>query len=96
MTESLRSGCEEEIIKMRKRVVELIKDMTAEFNVDDLSPCEEANIVFRTSPIFIDECSQVGDVYLVSVAAENCHATAKGLEIVEVNENTCIFIFTHS
>ena len=92
VTESLRTGCEEEIVKMRKRVVEQIKEMTAEFNEDDLSPCEEANIAFRTLPIFIDECSQVGDVYLASVAAENCHATGKGLEVTEVNENVSVFV----
>ena len=92
VTESLRTGCEEEIVKMRKRVVEQIEDMTAEFNEDDFSPCEEANIVFKTSPIFIDECSQVDDVYLASVAAENCHATGKGLEVAEVNENVSVFV----
>ena len=94
MTESLRTGCEEEIIKMRKRVVEQIEEMTAEFNEDDFSPCEEVNIVFKTSPVFIDECSQVGDVYLASVAAENCHATEKCLEVAEVNEN--VFVFVHA
>ena len=92
VTESLRTSCEEEIVKMSKRVVEQIEEMTAEFNEDDLSPCEEANIAFRTSPIFIDECSQVGDVYLASVAAENCQATGKGLEVAEVNENVSLFV----
>ena len=92
VTESLRTGCEEEIVKMRKRVVEQIEEMTAEFNEDNLSPCEEANIAFKTSPIFIDECSQVGDVYLVSVAAENCHVTGKGLEIAEMNENVSVLV----
>ena len=94
MTESLRTGCEEEIVKMRKRVVKQIEKMTAEFNEDDLSPCEEANIAFKSSPICIDECSQVGDVYLASVATENCHATGKCLEVAEVNENVSVFVNT--
>ena len=92
VTESLRTGCDEEIVRMRKRVVEQIEEMTAEFNKDDLSPCEKANIAFRTSPVLIDECSQVGDVYLASVATENCCATGKGLEVAEVNENVSVFV----
>ena len=46
--ESLRTGSQGEIMKMKKRVVKQINEMTAEFNADTLTPCELANVGFAT------------------------------------------------
>ena len=42
--ESLRTGSQGEIVKMRKKVVKQIKEMMTEHNADALTPCEVANI----------------------------------------------------
>ena len=93
VTESLRTGCEEEIVKMRKRVVEQIEDMTAEFNEDNLSPCEEADIVFMTSLTFANDCGLVGDI-VVKASPDKSYAIGKGLEKAVVNEKSSAFMYT--
>ena len=91
VTESLRTCCGEEIIKMRKRVVEQIKDMMAEFNEDSLTPCEEANITFMTST-FANDCRLVGDIVL-KASPDKSYATGKGLEQAVVNEKSSAFMY---
>ena len=92
--ESLRTGSQGEIVKMKKRVVKQIKEMTAEFNADALAPCEEANIGFATLLTVAKDCDQVGDVYVKVVAPETSYATGKGLEVATVNEKATASVFT--
>ena len=92
--ESLRTGSQGEIVKMKKRVVKQIEEMTAEFNADALAPCEEANIGFATLSSFSDDCGRVGDVYVQVVAPEASYATGKGLEVATVNVRATASVFT--
>ena len=94
VSECLQTGSQGEILKMRKRVVKQIETMTAEFNEDTLSPCEEANVRFATVPSFADACRQIGDVYIPVVAPGNCYATGKGLEVAVVNEKATACVHT--
>ena len=40
--ESLRTGSHGEVMKMKKTVMKQIKEMTADFKPDTMSPCEPA------------------------------------------------------
>ena len=91
--ESLRTVSQGEIVKMKKRVVKQIEEMTAEFNADALAPYEEANVSFATLPSFSDDCSQVGDVYVQVVAPEASYATGKGLEVAMVNAKATASVY---
>ena len=92
VNESLRTGSQGEIVKMKKRVVKQIKELTTEFNADALSPCEVANIGFVTSPNFAKDCQEAGELCL-KVCAEKSYATGKGLEVVIVNEKTAASVY---
>ena len=84
--ESLRTGSQGEVMKMKKAVVKQIKEMTDNFKPDMLPPCEPANVKFITSPELTQACQQFGEVYLQKVSPEKCYATGKGLEVAEFGE----------
>ena len=84
--ESLRTGSQGEVMKMKKAVVKQIKEMTDNFKPDMLPPCESANVKFITSPELTQACQQFGKVYLQKVSPEKCYATGKGLEVAEPGE----------
>ena len=93
VTESLRTGSEGEIIKMKKRVVEQIEEVTSKFiNEDALTPCEEADIAFVTSTTFAYDCRLVGD-FAFKASSEKSYATGDGLEVAMVNEKTSTFVY---
>ena len=91
--ESLRTGSQGEIMKMKKRVVKQINEMTAEFNTDTRTPCEIANVGFATLPNFAKDCLEAGEVYLLKACAEKSYATGKGLEVAMVNENATASVY---
>ena len=86
MRESLRTGSQGEVMKMKKGVVKQIKEMTDNFKPDMLPPCELANVKFISSPELTQACQQFGDLYIQKVSPEKCYATGKGLEVAEPGE----------
>ena len=84
--ESLRTGSQGEVMKMKKAVVKQIKEMTGNFKQDMLPPCEPADVKFMASSDFASACQQFGRVYLQKVSPEKCHATGEGLEVAEPGE----------
>ena len=92
--ECLQVGSEGEIVKMKKKVVEQVDMITAEINADTLAPCEDANLEFVVAPNLADACRQIGEVYLGTVAPENCYAIGKGLEVAVVNEKATARVYT--
>ena len=84
--ESLRTGSQGEVMKMKKAVVKQIKEMTDTFKPDMLPPCELANVKFVASSDFSSACRQFGKMYLQEVSPEKCHATGKGLEVAKLGE----------
>ena len=84
--ESLRTGSQGEVMKMKKTVMKQIKEMTDSFKPDMLPPCERANIKFVASSEIIQICQKFGEIYLSHVCPEKCHATGKGLEVAELGE----------
>jgi tripartite motif-containing protein 2/3/tripartite motif-containing protein 71 len=84
--ESLRTGSQGEVMKMKKGVVKQIKEMTDNFNPDMLPPCELANVRFIASPELTQACQQFGDVYIPKMSPKKCYATGKGLEVAKPGE----------
>ena len=84
--ESLRTGSQGEVMKMKKAVVKQIREMTDNFKLDMLPPCEPANVRFIASSEFALACQQFGEIYLQQVSPEKCHATGKGLEVAKLGE----------
>ena len=86
--ESLRTGSQGEVMKMKKTVMKQIKEMTDNFKPDMLPPCESANVRFKASPELLKACQQFGRVFLQQTSPEKCYATGKGLEVAEPGERT--------
>ena len=87
--ESLRTGSQGEVMKMKKAVVKQIKEMTDNFKPDVLPPCEPANGKFvASSELASTCCQQFGEIYLQQASPEKCHATGKGLEVAKLGERT--------
>jgi tripartite motif-containing protein 2/3/tripartite motif-containing protein 71 len=84
--ESLRTGSQGEVMKMKKAVVKQIKEMTDNFKPDMLPPCEPANVKFEVSPELTQACQQFGRVFLQEISPKKCYATGKGLEVAKPGE----------
>ena len=84
--ESLRTGSQGEVMKMKKTVMKQIKEMTDNFKPDMLPPCEHANVRFKASPELLKACQRFGRVVLQHTSPEKCYATGKGLEVAEPDE----------
>ena len=84
--ESLRTGSQGEVMKMKKAVVKQIKEMTDDFKPDILPPCEPANVKFKFLPELSKACQQFGRVFLQKISSEKCTATGKGLEVAELGD----------
>ena len=92
--ESLRTGSQGEVMKIKKTVMKQIKEMTDNFKPDVLSPCEQADIKFIPSPKLAQACQQFGDVRVNLVSPENCYATGKGIKVAEVGERVTVLLHT--
>ena len=93
VAESLKTGSQEEILKMKKGVMKQIENMTAEFNEEALTPCEVADVGITILPSLANDCKHVGDVH-IKPSAEKSYAVGKGLEVAKVNEKTTTFVYT--
>ena len=86
--ESLRTGSQGEVMKMKKAVMKQIKEMTDNFKPDMLPPCELANINFIAFPDITQACQQFGKVFLQCTSPRKCYAIGKGLEVAKLGERT--------
>ena len=84
--ESLRTGSQGEVMKMKKTVVKQIKEMTDNFKPNMLIPCEPANIGFKPLPDLTQPCQLFGKVYFQKTSPEKCYATGKGMKVAEIGE----------
>ena len=84
--ESLRTGSQGEVMKMKKAVMKQVKELSDNFKPDMLPPCELANVKFVPSPELIQACQQFGKVFLKQTSPERYYATGKGLEVAEVGK----------
>ena len=81
--DSLRTGSQGEVMKIKATVKKQIKEMASNFKPDILTPCETANVKFISSPEIVQACRQFGKVYLKESSPENCYLKGKGLERAE-------------
>ena len=81
--DSLRTGSQGEVMKIKATVTKQVKEMTSNFKSDILTPCETANVKFVLSPETVQACHQFGEVYLKESSPGNCYATGRGLETAE-------------
>ena len=83
--DSLRTGSQGEVMKIKATVKKQVKEMISNFKPDILTPCETANVKFLFSPEIVQACRQFGKVYL-QCSPGNCYATGRGLERAEAGE----------
>ena len=81
--DSLRTGSQGEVMKIKATVTKQVKEMTSNFKPDILTPCEIADVQFIPSPETVQACRQFGKVYLTEISPGNCYATGSGLERAE-------------
>ena len=86
--ESLRTGSQGEVMKMKKGVVKQIKDITGSIKSEKLSPCELLNVRFSVSPEMAQTCQQFGVISKGTISAKKSYATGKGLEVAIQGEET--------
>ena len=76
MRESLRTGSQGEVMKVKKTAMKQMKEMTDNFKPDSLCPCEAANVKFMASgPNLTHACQKFGRVILQKHSPKNCYAT---------------------
>ena len=81
VNDSLRTGSQGEVMKIKKTVTEQIKEVKDNFKPDILPLCELANVKFQPSTEVLQACQKIGRVLVQETCPEKCHATGKGLEV---------------
>ena len=88
--ESLRTGSQGEVMKMKKGVVKQIREITGSIKSEkQLPPCNLLNIHFSVSPETAQSCQQFGVIGVKgTISAKKSYATGKGLEVALLGEDT--------
>ncbi len=90
VTDSLKTGSQEEVLKMKTTIVKQVKELITPHL---LKPNAEADITFSTSPDVNVQCQQYGKISSPeSPDPSRCHATGKGLEVAVVGEKSSIIL----
>ncbi len=89
VTDSLKTGNQEDVLKMKTTIAKQVKELTTPFKPHLLKPNAEADITFSTSLDVTVQCQQYGEIFcLGSPDPSRCHATGKGLEVAVVGEKS--------
>ena len=84
--ESLRTGSQGEVMKVKKAVMKQVKEMRDNFKPDMLPPCEPANVRFVASFQKLESaCKQFGEVYVQEVSPEKLRTGSQG-EVMKVKK----------
>ena len=87
--QSINTGCQSEVLKMRKTIVHQAKELTTEFQPSFLKPCTEPDMIFSAPGDATTVLQQYGDVSSMSmVDPAKCHAKGGGLETATVGEKS--------
>ena len=89
--ESLKTGSQGEVMKMKKGVSRQIKEITDSIKPDQLPPCEAPNLIFSPSPELEQDCRQFGTIHTNVCHAES-YATGKGLEVAVRGEKATAIV----
>ena len=90
--ESLRTGSQEEVMKMKKSVMKQVGEIKENFEQDMLHPREFANIKYIPTPELAQACQQFGRVFLQQTSPEKCYARGKALEKAEPDERATVVL----
>ena len=93
VNDSLKTGSEGEILVMEKPVVQQVKELCAEYDLNKLQPCEQADMALSASSELLPACQQFGHVYSHPVCPEKCYATGEGLEVATVGEQSTANVY---
>ena len=77
--ESLRTGSPQEVLSMKKPVVERVQQMAKEFQPNRFQPRPEEIIHFSHEQL-TDACKRFGKTVITSICPEKCYATGEGVE----------------
>ena len=91
--ESLRTGSQEEILSMKKQVVERVNEMENEFEPRKYQPEPEEMLQF-THPDLVESCQRFGEVHMRAVYPEKCYATGEGAQRAIRGEMATLTLFT--
>ena len=87
--QSINTGCQSEVLKMRKTIIHQAKELTTEFQPSFLKPCTEPDMIFSAPGDATTVLQQYGDVSSMSmVDPAKCHAMGRGLETATVEEKS--------
>ena len=87
MRESLRTGSEGDVLKMKTNTVRQVKELTTPFPPDILEPSTDADIVFSASADMIAACQTYGQVFAPGLPdPSKCHVAGKVAEVAVVEE----------
>ncbi|MCG8624213.1 MAG: 6-bladed beta-propeller, partial [Proteobacteria bacterium] len=84
--ESLRTGSQGEVMKMKKGVVKQIREIIGSIKLEKQLP--PLNVRFSVSPEMAQSCQQFGMISKGTISAKKSYATGKGLEVALLGENT--------
>ena len=77
--ESLRTGSPQEVISMKKPVVERVQQMAKEFQPNHFQPGPEETICFYHKQL-TDTCKKFGEAVIRHICPEKCYLTGDGAE----------------
>ena len=77
--ESLRTGSPQEVLSMKKPVVERVQQMAKEFQPNHFQSGPEEIIHFSHEQL-ADACKRFGETSTISICPEKCYATGEGVE----------------
>ena len=91
--ESLRTGTHEEVLSLKKQVVERAEQMTRDFDPAQFQLKPELQLSFGHDDLAAS-CKSFGTSRLSQVCIPQCYATGPGLKEATVNEETRFSVYT--
>ena len=87
MRESLRTGSEGDVLKMKTNTVRQVNELTIPFQQDILEPSTDADIVFSARADMTSACQNYGQVFAAGLPdPSKCHVAGKVAEAAVVGE----------
>ena len=87
MRESLRTGSEGDVLKMKTNTVRQVNELTIPFQQDTLEPSTDADIVFSARADMTSACQNYGQVFAAgSPDPSKCHVASKVAKVAVVGE----------
>ena len=85
--ESLRTGSPQEVLSMKKPVVERVQQMAKEFQPNRFQPGPEETVYFYHKQL-IDACKKFGEAVILPICPEKCFLTGDGAEEARIGKET--------